>query len=411
MKNVIYKIRNITNNKFYVGSTNDSRERFRNHRKMLRGNRHHCKHLQASWNKYGEDFFKFEILEELEHSELLFAAEDIWLKEWVGKKECYNSGRSAAAPMRGIAKEDHPSFGKVLSDSEKETISVGLKKYYLTNTHHRTGVKLSRETIEKIALNRTPPKGEAHYRYGKTVSDETKKKIGDAQRGVKKAPRVYTESGLKKAQENMKRNAVRTEIKDIGYILNSFPQEVLNRYDFTNAVYTGSAHRMTGCVCPQHGEFTQYSGYFRKGRGCPSCGAEERSVSKSIQMKEYWNTPEGRDTILKSRDKKETDPTKMSEKDQVEFYKTARKNLINDMETLIKPFGWKMEGVSVRTPQYIDSGIECFLKPIKKNKPIDCYDLIKKIELFVGQPNFPFPHLDGESPTNRGFWLQIDNTD
>lgn len=173
---------------------------------MLRGNRHHCKHLQASWNKYGEDFFKFEVIEELGHSDLLFAAEDVWLKEWVGKKECYNSGRSAAAPMRGIAKEDHPCFGKILSDEEKQKVSNGLKKYYLTNLHHGIGKKLSKETLEKIALNRTAPKGESHYRYGKTLSDETKKKIGDAQRGVKKPEgRRVSPEGLIKLKASARR--------------------------------------------------------------------------------------------------------------------------------------------------------------------------------------------------------------
>jgi group I intron endonuclease len=374
MKNVIYKIRNVVNNKFYVGSTVDARVRFQAHKRNLKNNKHQSPHMQAAWNKYGEDCFKFEVVEKVDCSENLLIAEQVWLDEHAGKSYCYNWAIDARAPMRG----------------RKHTPEVALK---------------CREAGKKV------PSGETSVLYGVPRSDETKKKIGDAQRGVKKAPRVYTEEGLKKAQENMKRNAAVQEIKDIEYILNTFPQEVLYKYDFTNAIYTGSAHRMTGCICPKHGEFTQYSGYFRKGRGCPSCGAEERSVSKSIQMKEYWNTPEGRDTILKSRDKKETDPTKMSEKDQVEFYKTARKNLINDMETLIKPFGWKMEGVSVRTPQYIDSGIECFLKPIKKNKPIDCYDLAKNIELLIRQPNFPFPWIDGDSPDNRGFWIQISTTD
>lgn len=197
MKNVIYKIRNITNNKFYVGSTHDSRERFRTHRTQLRGNKHHCKHLQASWNKYGEDFFKFEVLEELPNRDMLFDAENLWLQKWVGEKECYNSGRSAEAPMRGIATEDHPNYGRVWSNEEKQKVSHSLKKYYAYNTHPRLGVPHTQDALDKIALNRTPPKGEAHYGYGIPRSAETKAKISEKCKGL-----VNPMKGLKHSEQS-----------------------------------------------------------------------------------------------------------------------------------------------------------------------------------------------------------------
>jgi group I intron endonuclease len=206
MKNVIYKIRNVTNEKFYVGSTNNTRERFRAHRNKLRGNKHHCKHLQAAWNKYGEDCFKFEVIEQVASSELLFAAEDIWLSEWFGHAQCYNSGRSAAAPMRGLPKEQHPCYGKVLSDDAKEIISTGLKDYYANNISHRLGATLTVETLLKIKENRAAPKGEAHYGYGLTRSAETKAKISSAQLGVKKPiGRKVSEEGLIKMRASAKR--------------------------------------------------------------------------------------------------------------------------------------------------------------------------------------------------------------
>ena len=58
----VYQIRNVVNGKFYVGSSKDIKNRHAAHRKLLRGNRHHCPHLQAAWNKYGEDCFKFEVI-------------------------------------------------------------------------------------------------------------------------------------------------------------------------------------------------------------------------------------------------------------------------------------------------------------------------------------------------------------
>lgn len=188
MKNVIYKIRNVTNDKFYVGSTNNTKVRFKNHRRLLRKGKHHCKHLQAAWNKYGEDCFKFEVIEVVKDDSDLWNAENAWLTQWVGRPECYNSGRSAEAPNRGLLKENNPLTGRTRSQEVNEQVSRSLKEHYAANEHPRQGKKHSPETLAKIAANRTPPRGEKHYRYGKTVSEEVRKKIGDAQRGKPKAP-------------------------------------------------------------------------------------------------------------------------------------------------------------------------------------------------------------------------------
>jgi group I intron endonuclease len=188
MKNVIYKIRNVVNDKFYVGSTNNTKVRFKNHRRLLRKGKHHCKHLQAAWNKYGEDCFKFEVVEVVKDDSALWNAENAWLAQWVGRPECYNSGRSAEAPNRGLPKEENPLTGRTRPPEVNAQVSQALKAHYAENEHPRQGKKHTPETLAKIAANRTPPRGENHYRYGKTVSEETRKKIGDAQRGKPKAP-------------------------------------------------------------------------------------------------------------------------------------------------------------------------------------------------------------------------------
>ena len=60
----IYSIINKINNKLYIGSTSDSfRKRWNLHKYHLRNNKHKNSHLQYAWNKYGEDNFKFTILE------------------------------------------------------------------------------------------------------------------------------------------------------------------------------------------------------------------------------------------------------------------------------------------------------------------------------------------------------------
>lgn len=61
----VYKITNIINNKFYIGSSIDIYRRLDAHQKTLNRNKHHSNHLQNAWNKYGESSFIFEVLEEL----------------------------------------------------------------------------------------------------------------------------------------------------------------------------------------------------------------------------------------------------------------------------------------------------------------------------------------------------------
>jgi group I intron endonuclease len=257
MKNVIYKIRNVVNGKFYVGSTVDSRVRFQTHRRNLKKGKHQSPHMQAAWNKYGEDCFKFEVVEIIECSEDLLITEQKWLDEHAGKPYCYNWATDASAPMRG----------------KKHTAEALIKL---------------KEAAQKV------PKGEHSSLYNVPRSNETRKKISETQKGVKKAPRVYTEEGLRKAQETMKRNARSQEHTPLNEVLAKFPEEVRSKYDFTNAIYTGALNRITGCVCPTHGEFSQYAAQFRKGSGCAECGALIRNEKKSIEMKLKWSTEDGR---------------------------------------------------------------------------------------------------------------------
>ena len=56
-------------------------------------------------------------------------------------------------------------------------------------------------------------------------------------------------------------------------VIAKFHPDMAARYDFTRAVYHGALQRMTGIICPDHGEFSQYPAQLRKnGAGCPACG-------------------------------------------------------------------------------------------------------------------------------------------
>lgn len=66
----IYKIKNIINGKIYIGLSSNIKQRWRNHKNMLIRNDHFNIFLQRSWNKYGEENFVFEIVEECIKEEL-----------------------------------------------------------------------------------------------------------------------------------------------------------------------------------------------------------------------------------------------------------------------------------------------------------------------------------------------------
>ena len=79
MKSGIYKITNLKNGKFYIGSSKDIERRWWEHKNELNKNSHINKKIQNSWNFYGKDNFKFEIIEELKDKKLLLEREQYYL--------------------------------------------------------------------------------------------------------------------------------------------------------------------------------------------------------------------------------------------------------------------------------------------------------------------------------------------
>lgn len=70
-------------------------------------------------------------------------------------------------------------------------------------------------------------------------------------------------------------------------VVAKFPAEIRDRYDFSHACYTGALTRITGIVCPDHGEFAQYAAQLRRGgSGCPQCGHDLRGRNKRLTPEE-----------------------------------------------------------------------------------------------------------------------------
>jgi len=103
-KGGIYRITNIKNNKIYIGSAKCFQVRASQHASSLRKQKHQNKHLQASFNKHGEDAFLFEVVEVIEGDRLARTIrEEELLKEQVGLgnwDNCFNFQKS-----RNLVKE------------------------------------------------------------------------------------------------------------------------------------------------------------------------------------------------------------------------------------------------------------------------------------------------------------------
>lgn len=67
----IYSITCLANNKIYIGSSINIINRFKAHKTALNKNKHNNIYLQRSFNKYGLENFKFEILEECNKENIL----------------------------------------------------------------------------------------------------------------------------------------------------------------------------------------------------------------------------------------------------------------------------------------------------------------------------------------------------
>lgn len=150
----VYKITNIINKKFYIGSSNNIKQRWREHRSDLRRNKHHNKHLQSAWNKYGEESFVFDIIEQCENYR---EREQFWIDTLQPYK-------------RGIGYNNLPtvdtSLGYKLSEEQKENISKALYKRWENSS------KKERQQISTLTRKMIEEHGIEFYVINRKLSDD-----------------------------------------------------------------------------------------------------------------------------------------------------------------------------------------------------------------------------------------------
>jgi len=186
MTSGIYRIVNMENEKFYVGSASDIESRISNHFGMLEKNCHHCIHLQRAYNRYG-DVFDCEIIYICEPvKDVLLNAEQNYLDYYWNSGMLYNSQPTAGSwlgmkhskesieHMRNIKfGKNNPMHGKKISDEHKARISA---------VHKGKTVSLeTRQNMSKAQIGIA--KGRPSPNKGKPMSEEQKLKIGKTKIG------------------------------------------------------------------------------------------------------------------------------------------------------------------------------------------------------------------------------------
>jgi len=150
----IYCIENTINKKKYIGSSKNVYKRRNRHFSELKCGKHkNCK-LQSSYNKHGNDAFKFYVLEEISEEKLLIEAEQKYINDL---KPEYNINLIA-----------NSSLGVKRSEETKKKVrqaNLGLK-------HPEWRNKIKSEAQG----------GDNHWTKKKNFSEESKKKMSESQK-------------------------------------------------------------------------------------------------------------------------------------------------------------------------------------------------------------------------------------
>lgn len=143
MKSGIYKITNMANGKFYIGSTKDTDKRWYDHKRELTLNTHTNPKLQHSWNKHGKDKFTFTILEDVESDQMkLFEREQYYLdtlKPYI-REMGYNISPTAAG---GDNITHHP--GRDAFIEKMKVINHGENNGMYGKTHSKDAIRKQKD--------------------------------------------------------------------------------------------------------------------------------------------------------------------------------------------------------------------------------------------------------------------------
>lgn len=174
----VYVIKNMLNNKCYVGSTNNLERRKSEHKYYLSKQKHHCEPLQKDFDAYGSSCFEFKVLISTDSKDESENIEQSLLDCFHGDG-LYNTRNTTIGWSTG--KENHNSkYG--ISDSVKMKLSA-----------KRKGTKMPEDVKKQISLTLTgkkKPEGFSEnkrlWALGRWCDAETKEKLKESMRGKRK---------------------------------------------------------------------------------------------------------------------------------------------------------------------------------------------------------------------------------
>lgn len=129
----IYKIVNSKNGNRYIGSSKSISSRWSAHRCSLRSGKHHNRHLQASWNLYGEESFIFEFVEGCAEGNLL-SREQSYINELVPEYNiAQEAGKPAPPPNKPIKSTNIRTGEIIVFQTRDEAAAAGFNEGSITS--------------------------------------------------------------------------------------------------------------------------------------------------------------------------------------------------------------------------------------------------------------------------------------
>lgn len=155
----IYRITNIVDGKSYIGKTGmNFGDRWDSHRAMLNAGKHSNHNLQSAWTEYGKESFEFEVIEYVNDPTQLNALEVKYIAQYRELGLCYNISDGGDLP---------PCYGKHLSEETKK--KIGQK-----NRINMLGRTASDDTKKKMSVSQKKRyenwTDEDRVEYGKKIS-------------------------------------------------------------------------------------------------------------------------------------------------------------------------------------------------------------------------------------------------